>query len=293
MGTTRFLQRCALESIRLAQRSIMMRALLSPVEVDDGTRTYRVEPDVVIATMLPLTNTSARRARSLRPRAMGGAAAARGGGPAGKGARRDVRARATCMSAHGSRSRRSRAPCGGLVDAYELEARFASVRRIRTRSAAWRVRRSRVRWSTGDAEAPASATRPTPGILPADSREAAAGYRRAIRPAGRIAASVLRTTGSEPSPHEEAPCCIIWQPPSAGARRRGALALASVVAFVGSPSFAASAHVWRVGTYRGIAGQFHTIQAAVNAARPGDWILGRTGDYHENGSTDPGCLPAC
>ena len=72
---------------------------------------------------------------------------------------------------------------------------------------------------------------------------------------------------------------------------RGALALASVVAFGSSPSLAASVHVWRVGTYRGIPGQFQTIQAAVNAARPGDWILVAPGDYHENGSTDPG-LPA-
>jgi cytochrome P450 len=58
-GDDAFLQRCAQESIRLAQRSIMMRAALTTVEVDDGTRTYRVGPDVVIATMLPLTNTSA------------------------------------------------------------------------------------------------------------------------------------------------------------------------------------------------------------------------------------------
>jgi len=54
-----FLQRCAQESIRLAQRSIMMRTALVTVDVDDGTRTYRVDPDIVIATMLPLTNSSA------------------------------------------------------------------------------------------------------------------------------------------------------------------------------------------------------------------------------------------
>src|SRR4029077_19520411 len=58
-GDDAFLQCCTLESIRLAQRSIMMRAALTTVEVDDGVRTYRVEPDVVLATMLPLTNTSA------------------------------------------------------------------------------------------------------------------------------------------------------------------------------------------------------------------------------------------
>jgi hypothetical protein len=42
-------------------------------------------------------------------------------------------------------------------------------------------------------------------------------------------------------------------------------------------------HVWRVGTWNGIAGQFTTIQAAVNAAAPGDWILVGPGDYKEQG----------
>ncbi|HMC52282.1 MAG TPA: hypothetical protein VKI64_05930, partial [Acidimicrobiales bacterium] len=77
--------------------------------------------------------------------------------------------------------------------------------------------------------------------------------------------------------------------------RRGGFLVASLVVaaatFAGSPSLAGSVHVWRVGTYRGIPGQFRTIQAAVDAARPGDWILVAPGDYHENGSSDPE-LPA-
>src|SRR5215467_11813023 len=72
---------------------------------------------------------------------------------------------------------------------------------------------------------------------------------------------------------------------------RCAPVVASFVAFATSASFAAGVHVWRVGSYRGIPGQFQTIQAAVNAARPGDWILIAPGDYHENGSADPE-LPA-
>ncbi len=36
-----------------------------------------------------------------------------------------------------------------------------------------------------------------------------------------------------------------------------------------------------VGTYHGVVGQYATIQAAVDAARPGDWILVAPGDYHE------------
>jgi hypothetical protein len=36
-----------------------------------------------------------------------------------------------------------------------------------------------------------------------------------------------------------------------------------------------------VGTYKGVAGKYSSIQAAVNAARRGDWILVAPGDYHE------------
>src|SRR6201997_5126161 len=58
LGDNDFAQRCALESIRLAQRSIMTRAVLSPVEFDTGEVTYRVPPGWTIATLLPLLNTS-------------------------------------------------------------------------------------------------------------------------------------------------------------------------------------------------------------------------------------------
>ena len=49
-------ERCALESTRIAQRSIMLRAVLQPIEVADGTQTWHVEPGVTLATLLPLTN---------------------------------------------------------------------------------------------------------------------------------------------------------------------------------------------------------------------------------------------
>src|SRR3954451_10100637 len=56
----------------------------------------------------------------------------------------------------------------------------------------------------------------------------------------------------------------------------------------------ASAHVGPkvllVGSYRGLTGQFSSIQAAVTAAHPGDWILIGPGDYHEHGSTMAGVL---
>jgi hypothetical protein len=37
-----------------------------------------------------------------------------------------------------------------------------------------------------------------------------------------------------------------------------------------------------VGTFNGHAGPYRSIQAAVDAARPGDWILVAPGDYHED-----------
>jgi hypothetical protein len=46
--------------------------------------------------------------------------------------------------------------------------------------------------------------------------------------------------------------------------------------------------VLRVGTFNGVPGQFNSIQAAVDAARPGDWILIAPGDYHPtNDITNP------
>jgi hypothetical protein len=41
-----------------------------------------------------------------------------------------------------------------------------------------------------------------------------------------------------------------------------------------------------VGTFNGIPGQYPTIQAAVDAAQPGDWILIAPGDYHESDDLD-------
>ena len=49
--------------------------------------------------------------------------------------------------------------------------------------------------------------------------------------------------------------------------------------------------VLRVGTYNGKKGQCATIQEAINAASPGNWILVAPGDYkaveHANGSQAP------
>jgi cytochrome P450 len=57
-GDADLAQRCALESTRLAQRSIMSRAVLSPVVLDTGDVSYEVPSGWTIATLLPLLNTS-------------------------------------------------------------------------------------------------------------------------------------------------------------------------------------------------------------------------------------------
>ena len=58
-GDADLAQRCALESTRLAQRSIMSRTVLSPVSLDTGDVSYQVPPGWTIATLLPLLNSSA------------------------------------------------------------------------------------------------------------------------------------------------------------------------------------------------------------------------------------------
>ena len=58
-GDTSFLERCELESIRLGQRSIMMRSVLTPCSISDGVETYALDPGMILATMLPVTNLTA------------------------------------------------------------------------------------------------------------------------------------------------------------------------------------------------------------------------------------------
>ncbi|MCW2511733.1 MAG: cytochrome [Mycobacterium sp.] len=57
-GDTELAQRCALESTRLAQRSIMARAVLEPIAFDTGSGVVDVPPGWTIATLLPLLNAS-------------------------------------------------------------------------------------------------------------------------------------------------------------------------------------------------------------------------------------------
>jgi len=61
------IDRAALESVRLSQRSIMSRHVLQPVSLDVGDAVYRIDRGVTIATLLPLTNIEAPGYGEFRP----------------------------------------------------------------------------------------------------------------------------------------------------------------------------------------------------------------------------------
>ena len=58
-GDRKRAETCVLESTRLAQRSIMARYVLKPVSMEVGGGRHELSPGVTVATLLPLTNTSA------------------------------------------------------------------------------------------------------------------------------------------------------------------------------------------------------------------------------------------
>lgn len=58
-GDDTLLEQCANESIRMAQRSITMRQVLQPIEVDTGHGVFELSPGTMLTTMLSTTNTSA------------------------------------------------------------------------------------------------------------------------------------------------------------------------------------------------------------------------------------------
>ena len=62
-------------------------------------------------------------------------------------------------------------------------------------------------------------------------------------------------------------------------------------AYAAAPESAPQPAVLRVGTFHGIPGQYATVQAAVAAAHPGDWILVAPGDYKTTGSEAPAAAP--
>jgi hypothetical protein len=83
-----------------------------------------------------------------------------------------------------------------------------------------------------------------------------------------------------------------------GAQLRRSVSLAGVIglAWLGASTAqvrAAGANVLLVGTFNGVTGSYSTIQSAVDAAQPGDWILVGPGVYHERADyNEPGNPPA-
>jgi hypothetical protein len=73
--------------------------------------------------------------------------------------------------------------------------------------------------------------------------------------------------------------------------RRLTLALLALGASLSAMAGTATAKVLRVGTYHGVRGQYRTIQAAVDAAKPGDWILVAPGDYKTTSIRTPKGAP--
>jgi cytochrome P450 len=57
-GDTAWTEQCAMESTRMAQRSIMSRFVLKPVSISDGARRVEVGVGATVATLLPLTNST-------------------------------------------------------------------------------------------------------------------------------------------------------------------------------------------------------------------------------------------
>lgn len=62
-----FIEQLMMESVRMAQRSITLRRVLTPVQFDDGHHVYTVPPGVYITTMLSVTNTQTDELKRFDP----------------------------------------------------------------------------------------------------------------------------------------------------------------------------------------------------------------------------------
>ena len=118
-GDDRLLERSANESIRLAQRSITLRRVLQPIEVEPETGKYRLAPGVFLATMLSVTNASAAPGLAASTRRHYGGAASPTPLPAKELVSTFGHGRHTCPAQRFSISR-SASPCARLLERYEL-----------------------------------------------------------------------------------------------------------------------------------------------------------------------------
>ena len=127
-GDDALLEQCANESIRMAQRSITLRQVMSPLDFDDGAAPIALDPGVMITTMLPVNNTSAAPGlERFDPATLRRAQA----GDRVPAARELVstfgHGRHSCPAQRFSISA-IRIAVRRLVDAYDLEPRFTEVR---------------------------------------------------------------------------------------------------------------------------------------------------------------------
>jgi cytochrome P450 len=58
-GDTSHMDSFSHEAIRMSQRSIVLRRVVSPIEISDEHETYRLAPETLVATMLSVTNRTA------------------------------------------------------------------------------------------------------------------------------------------------------------------------------------------------------------------------------------------
>ena len=56
VGEPALIDAVAMESIRVAQRSITLRKVMKPVEIEDGVRRWKLSPGLFVGTMLSVTN---------------------------------------------------------------------------------------------------------------------------------------------------------------------------------------------------------------------------------------------
>src|SRR5436190_319346 len=108
----------------------------------------------------------------------------------------------------------------------------------------------------------------------------------------RWARGTTRTTSSDFARRWRPRCR--FRPPATGAgtrrrllmRYRGRVCLAIAAMAFAVAASTAQARVLLVGSWHGHRGPYRSIQAAVDVARPGDWVLIGRGDYHERGDRE-------
>ena len=141
-----------------------------------------------------------------------------------------------------------------------------------------------------------TAVRPGPGVRARPGSALLPSARHAVRvgPEGRRARQGVPRwvrSGVRPGPESAHGRSRLRRPGVALAAcvmGAGLLAACSSSSTSSSTTAAPSGKVLLVGTFHGHAGQYTSIQSAVDAAKPGDWILVAPGDYHETAdSTQP------